>query len=392
MLASACDRFFTRNAMSARYALYYAPAPGSAWDRFGAAWLARDDARLREPRRYGFHATLKAPFRLRPGARPGDLVDALDAFTRTQCAFTVARLRVARLDGFFALVPARPEPRLDALAAECVRRFDGLRAPLSDDELARRRRVPLTLREEALLEQWGYPYVMEEFRFHLSLTGRVDADDALEAPALPDEPLLIEAVTVFEEPEPGASFRRVHRSAFGSRGRLVYVVGPSGSGKDSLIEWARKRAPAGVCFARRTITRPPRPDAERHRAVDEAAFDTLLASGTFALHWRANGHRYGIGREIDDWLAAGRTVVVNGSREHLPAARAAYPGLEVVHVTAPAEMLGKRLAARGREPDAAIAARLARRPPVQDAALEIENAGALEDAGRRLLRFLAPRG
>lgn len=376
--------------MNTRYALYYMPAPRSAWARFGADWLARPDSRLEHPRRYGFHATLKAPFRLRPYADLQDLIGRLDVFAAAQRAFTVPRLVVARLEDFVALVPATPEPRLDTLAAACVRHFDGFRAPLDAPELERRRREPLTQRQEALLARWGYPHVLEEYRFHLSLTGPLRGAPEPATPLLPNEPLCVDGVSLCEEPAPGAMFRALHRAQFARAGRLVCIVGASGSGKDALIAWVRDRHPPGVAFARRRITRPVQEGGEQHVALEDAAFDAALARGELALHWRANGHRYGIGNEIDEWLAQGLTIVVNGSREHLPQAIQAYPHIEVVHVTAPEEMLRARLAARSREDGGAIQARLARRPQVAAPALEIANAGALDAAGEQLLRFLAP--
>lgn len=378
--------------VSLRYALYYAPAPGSAWARFGEEWLARPDARLEHPRRYGFHATLKAPFRLRPGAILSQLIEELERFARAQGAFHVARMRVALLDDFLALVPQAPDPRLDRLAAECVKRFDRLRAPLNAMELDRRRRQPLTQRQEALLARWGYPHVLDEFCFHLSLTGPLRGAEPPRAPPLPDEPLCIDAVTVFEDPGAPARLRPVHRAGFGRRGRLVLVVGASGSGKDAVIGWARERAAEHVRFARRTITRAAQPGGEPHQAVDDDEFDAMLARGAFALDWRANGHRYGIGREIDAWLDEGWTVVVNGSREHLPRAAALYPQVEVVHVVAPDELRRTRLHARAREDAGAIEARLMRQPQVTAPALEIENGGELPAAGAALLCFLVPGG
>lgn len=181
-------------------------------------------------------------------------------------------------------------------------------------------------------------------------------------------------------------------------GRLVYIVGPSGSGKDSVIAAARGRLPAGtdVAFAQRTITRPDSAGGEHHRAVTMEAFERLLAGGAFAMHWRANGHAYGIGREILDWLARGRTVVVSGSRAHLPEALAAFPGLEVVLVTAAPEVLRQRLLARGREDSAEVEARLERAAAFDrqvDAAapLRIVNEGALEVAARTLAGHLMRR-
>lgn len=177
------------------------------------------------------------------------------------------------------------------------------------------------------------------------------------------------------------------------KGRLLYVAGPSGAGKDSVIDYARTHLPPGanVVFARRTITRPSGP-GEDHVPVSEPAFETLLAAGAFAMHWRANGIAYGIGREVPGWLDAGRTVVVSGSRAHLPEANAAFPGLEVVLVTASPETLARRLAKRGREDAASIRARLARAGEVKlpdwVKATEIRNDGDISIAGGQLLALL----
>jgi len=170
----------------------------------------------------------------------------------------------------------------------------------------------------------------------------------------------------------------------------VYLVGPSGAGKDSLLAWVRERLPpaSALAFARRTITRPAAESGEMHEAVSEAEFEARLAHGEFAMHWNANGHRYGIGREIVDQLEAGITVVVNGSRGHLPEARRVFPGLEVVHVTAPLPLRRERIARRGREPAAEADRRLVRELDVPMAALELVNEGALEKPAGRLLRYL----
>lgn len=179
------------------------------------------------------------------------------------------------------------------------------------------------------------------------------------------------------------------------KGRLIYVVGPSGAGKDSVIGYARARLPAdaGVAFAQRTITRPASAGGEDHIAVSEAEFEGLLAQGAFAMHWRANGLAYGIGTEIRDWLAAGRTVVVSGSRAHLPVAMADFPDLEVVEVAASVETLRARLGARGREDAAQVERRLARATslalPPGTPACRIDNDGDLAAAGERLRAYLA---
>jgi len=392
----------------ARYALYYCPGPDSLWGRFGEDWLSHDEAReITEARRYGFHATLKAPFRLAPGARLEDLIDKLDRHCAAQIGFEVPRLVLARMDDFLALVPAAPEPRLDAIAAACVRNFERFRAPPSQSEIARRYRAGLTLLQEANLARWGYPHVLESFRFHLSLTGRLLGvpestvevhwrEASVRLSDLDETPLPIDAISVSEEPAAGAPFRVIHRARLGQprTGRLVYLVGPSGAGKDSLLAWARDKLPAGlkVRIARRTITRPAEAGGENHVAVSETQFEQRLRDGAFALHWRANGHRYGVGSEILEWLAAGTTVVVNGSREHIPEVRRTFPFVEVVHVAAPAPILRERLAARAREDFAQADARMARNAGafarVEAPSLEIVNDGTVEPAARQLLHFL----
>jgi len=155
------------------------------------------------------------------------------------------------------------------------------------------------------------------------------------------------------------------------RGRLVYVMGPSGAGKDSVIAFARAASdPARVAFAHRYITR---------------------AAGWFVLHWESHGLHYGIGREVELWLGSGRSVVVNGSRAYLPEALRRYPGLLPVLVTAPAEIRQARLAARRRASDGDLKARVARRVELEegcDAMVEIDNSAALPEAGAALLRLL----
>lgn len=411
--------------MTARYALYFAPDPDDAWWQFGSRWLGRCAATGRElprpeiegvdhaaftaltaaPRRYGFHATLKPPFWLARGAQLPELARALDRLCAAQASFCLPPLVAAGLDGFLALLPSSREPRIDALAAACVRGLDRFRAPLIAAELARHRCGPLSAREDLLLQRWGYPYVLDRFRFHFTLTGslrdssphvvaalRRAATEAIAHRAA--EPLLVDAVCLFEEPVAGADLRIVHRARFGHRGRLVYVVGPSGAGKDSLLEWVRTRLPgdSSVRLACRTITRPANAGGESHRAATDAQFEDQLTRGEFALHWHANGHRYGIGREIEDWLSAGATVVVNGSREHLSAARSKFPQLEAVHVTAPDAVLQTRIARRGREKPREAAGRLARNSHLsaatRSAALLLVNDGPIEIAGAQLARFL----
>lgn len=204
-----------------RYAIYYTPPPETALARFGAAWFARNAPCLDAPRRYGFHGTLKAPFRLAAGTSETELLSAAGSFAAGRPAFSGPALRLSVLAGFLALAPSEPSETLDRLAADCVAAFDRFRAPAADAELARRRRAGLSPRQETLLRRWGYPYVMDAFRFHLTLTGRLDeagldreraeaeAMLAGTAPALP-----VDGITLMVEPAEGEAFRVLRRCEF----------------------------------------------------------------------------------------------------------------------------------------------------------------------------------
>jgi putative phosphonate metabolism protein len=175
-----------------RYAIYFTPAPDSRLDRFGAGVLgydcfeALDVAQMSlpgvdpadlqsvtaEPRRYGFHATLKAPFRLANGSE-AELVAAVSAFASRHAPIPVGPLEVAGMGSFVVLRPVQPNAEVEEFAAACVEAFEAFRAPLSVDERARRLGGGLSGRQIALVERWGYPYVFDEFRFHMTLAGPV---------------------------------------------------------------------------------------------------------------------------------------------------------------------------------------------------------------------------
>jgi putative phosphonate metabolism protein len=183
-------------AMFPRYAIYYAPPPHSELDRFGAQMLGYDahggadlpfpDAVTqaapdwhelsRDPRKYGFHATLKAPMTLADGKTEAGLAAACASFADTTRRIPVIEPVVDTISGFIAVIPAAPSAELEQLAADCTREFDSFRAPLTPEDRARRNRAKLTPRQCEYLDRWGYPYVMEDFRFHMTLTGRLDAD------------------------------------------------------------------------------------------------------------------------------------------------------------------------------------------------------------------------
>lgn len=180
---------------------------------------------------------------------------------------------------------------------------------------------------------------------------------------------------------------------------LYYVVGASGVGKDSVMRYARS-AVAGrlpIVFAHRYITRPAHPDDENFISLSEAEFALRQQSGAFVLDWSSHGLRYGVGAEINFWLAMGLSVVVNGSRGHLLPTLDAYPHLTLVWITARSDLLAARLRARGRESAAAIAARLEREPApalphrVCRAVQYIDNSGPLEQAGEAFVALLRQR-
>jgi ribose 1,5-bisphosphokinase len=176
-------------------------------------------------------------------------------------------------------------------------------------------------------------------------------------------------------------------------GPLVYVMGPSGAGKDSVLERARSMLSidAPVTFAHRYITRPADVGGENHVALTRTEFAMRRAHGLFAFHWHVHGNDYGIGREIDAWRAANLTVVVSGSREHYEKV-AGNPGLHPVLITAPIDKLRARLASRGRESAAAAASRLQRGEAyaVSDPRLvTIVNDGTLDGAAEAFVRVLA---
>lgn len=178
------------------------------------------------------------------------------------------------------------------------------------------------------------------------------------------------------------------------KSRLLYAVGPSGAGKDSLLAWLMERLPpsARVRLARRTITREAQAGGEPHEAVDAPTFRQLLGAGIFGFDWAANGLHYGVRHTELAPLRSGGWVIVNGSRAHLPTALESHPELTVLHVTASAQKLRQRLTARGREAVDAVHLRLQRRVDLrlrpQTRLIEIRNDATLEAAGERLFEAL----
>ncbi|MGX9354656.1 DUF1045 domain-containing protein [Roseobacteraceae bacterium S113] len=167
-----------------RYGIYYLPS--GEWAQFGARWLGWDVVGARDialpaaqahwvarPQKYGFHATLKAPFYLAEGRGAAELSREVAAVAARHAPFALQGVELARMGSFYALVPAAPSEPLARLAGECVTALDGFRAPPSDAELERRRARRLSPVQDEMLRRWGYPYVLEAFRFHITLTGRI---------------------------------------------------------------------------------------------------------------------------------------------------------------------------------------------------------------------------
>lgn len=214
-----------------RYAIYFSPAKDHPLTETASRWLGRDAFSgtlhddhsafadvTAEPRRYGFHATLKAPFELSEKYSEADLLSAFDDFAANQSAFDIPRVVVDALGPFFALVPDRTYQPLQDFATEIVDHFDRFRAPLSESDIARRRPQSLTESQRQNLSLWGYPYVMDDFRFHMTLTGRVDDSEATglrdiltsEFSEFTDRPLSVSGIALFAEETRGAPFA-VHR-------------------------------------------------------------------------------------------------------------------------------------------------------------------------------------
>lgn len=219
----------------ARYAVYYTPREG-AFAFLANQWLGRDPATgndlpqpvlagigdphgiTAEPRRYGFHGTIRAPFRLAEGATEAAARDCVASLAARLSPVVCQGLQAEVLHGFVALTPLGCEAALLGLGAAVVEATNPLRAALTEAEIARRRPDQLSPRQRELLHRWGYPHVMEEFRFHLTLTDRLDDPEpvraALEgffAPVLP-RPFVIEDLCLFGEGQSGR-FQLLHRYA-----------------------------------------------------------------------------------------------------------------------------------------------------------------------------------
>jgi hypothetical protein len=228
---------------SARYAVYLAPREPAACWRFGCAMIGYDArtgaefpatpppgfsgeewaAFAAEPRRYGFHATIKAPFRLAPGTNEEGLAAALWRFAAGRRRFELS-LRPSLLGGFIALTPSALSAAAIALEAAAVDAFEEFRAPLTETEMARRLAVALTPRQKALLDRYGYPYVKEEFRLHFTLSGSLPPDrrsgalaaiEAAYAREVGDEAIVVDDLALFRQDAAEERFRIIASAPFG---------------------------------------------------------------------------------------------------------------------------------------------------------------------------------
>jgi len=223
-----------------RYGVYYTPSSTSTLGQFGSSWLGRDcnanvDVRrlklngvneawqmemTKVPRHYGFHGTLKAPFHTPSGVAFEVLNDAIGAFSEHHAAFEMPPLELSILDGFIALRPQKECKAINAFAANCVRAFDPFRLAPTPKEMAKRLKMKLSERQKQHLKTWGYPYVMGDFQFHMTLTDRLDPYDldivftALNhhlEDVLDQQPWTFDSLTLVQQKTPKSMFEVVKR-------------------------------------------------------------------------------------------------------------------------------------------------------------------------------------
>lgn len=221
--------------MFKRYAIFYMPEGDLG--EWGARWLGWDSrtgtaplqcgmagvdvvSLTATPQKYGFHGTLKAPFVLAEDADESLLAQAAESFAATRAPVDAGPFEVSYDHGFIALRPRHDTPALRDFAAHVVRAFDHLRAPLSEDDIARRRKARLSPRQDQQMMVWGYPFIFEDFHFHLTLTGRLPEEAAAQvigalepalAPVMPAR-MSIDAITLMGEDSDGM-FHQIHRYA-----------------------------------------------------------------------------------------------------------------------------------------------------------------------------------
>jgi hypothetical protein len=231
---------------NSRYAICFAPEQGSPLEAVGCNWLGRDKnggftdirtkvsgitperlaALIKGPRSYGLHGTLKPAFELRAGATEGGLIAVAETLARSFSPFKIPALELGEIGYIVSLVPESSSDALEDIATACVRAFDGFRRPLSDQEEQSYKRNRLTVHQRQMLEHWGYPYVMEEFDFHISLTEPViDEDERAALMKAADraaaqvlrKPLIMRELTLFSQKSADSSMSIIARFPFGRR-------------------------------------------------------------------------------------------------------------------------------------------------------------------------------
>lgn len=227
----------TRKLMTERFGIYFAPSTDSEFWKLGSKWLGRDCARgnrldhpsfkdlnaellhkvTKSPRRYGLHATIKAPMGLAKGYERDDLQEALSLFAQNTVPKKIGRLKLKAIGRFLALVPENQTSAVESLAANVVQEFDGFRAPLSQEKRAERIAAGLSAQQTELLDKWGYPYVMDQFRMHITLTNSLNEKEGpivLRAAQKWFAPILeiehsFDRFCLYKESAPGAPFERI---------------------------------------------------------------------------------------------------------------------------------------------------------------------------------------
>lgn len=228
--------------MTGRAAIYFAPPEGSELEAFGRRILGRDHLTgedLEQPviegidadelhrithsaRHYGFHATLKAPFVLKEGRTIDELCEAAKAFAAERIAFEAPPLHLSALSRWIAFKLSAPSPEMDRLAADCVTGFEPFRAPLHPADIDRRRSAGLTARQDEQMLAYGYPYIFEDFDFHMTLAGPLDPpkkDQVLNAlcrraPAIDRMSLWVDAIALYQQPDREKPFTQTARFPF----------------------------------------------------------------------------------------------------------------------------------------------------------------------------------
>lgn len=229
--------------MSRRYAIYYAPSPGSGLEAFGRRWLGRDHItgeRVEQPkldgldpieqakitrsaRLYGFHATLKAPFELAAGKTAQELYAKAHDFAAARKEFEAPALQIAKISRWVAFTLSGPSEAMSRLASDCVCDFEDFRAPLSEVDVERRRKSGLSPREDEQLLTFGYPHIFDDFQFHMTLAGPLEKAQLevvysllqTAAPPLGQIPFMVDAISIYEQLNREQPFVQTVRLPFG---------------------------------------------------------------------------------------------------------------------------------------------------------------------------------